>query len=197
MILNLRISYRPVRIGWCVRLGDLEDVRRVLLWTHTVWGGRYNPIIPVDASLDGAQLVRRFRVDALYPAANDESLNRFADSFPYLRWPEFQRPAEFFEETGSGKQAPVLDISHPVSRLHRDYIKGEPAPKMSASLFTWDPKDPLSDVFLAQFGSYPSPSEIGIDCAGFIIRHLAQKRASSRRAKSSVARHCRNRTPTG
>jgi hypothetical protein len=46
---------------------------------------------------------------------------------------------------------------------------------MSASLFTWDPKDPLSDVFLAQFGSYPSPSEIGIDCAGFVIKHLAGK----------------------
>jgi hypothetical protein len=175
MILNLRISYRPVRVGWCVRMGDLEDVHRVLRWTHTLWGGRYNPIIPVHATVDGAQLVRRFRVDALFPAANDQALIGFAESFPHLSWPDFRRPTEFFEESGSGKRAPLLDISHPVSRLHREYVKGESAPKMTASLFTWDLKDPLADVFSAQFGSYPSPPEMGVDCAGFVIKQLAGK----------------------
>jgi hypothetical protein len=139
---NLRVSYRPVRVGWCVRLGNVEDVRRVLRWTHTVWGGRYNPIIPVGAGVDGKKLVSRFRVDALYPAIDDPALKSFADSFPHLRWPEFQRGTEFFEETGTGKESPLLDISHPVSRLHRDYVKGETNPKINATFFVWDTTDP-------------------------------------------------------
>src|SRR5712692_1163068 len=172
---NLRVSYRPVRVGWCVRLGNVEDVRRVLRWTHTIWGGRYNPIIPVDAGVDGKKLVSRFRVDALYPAVDDPGLKAFADSFPHLRWPEFQRSPDFFEETGSGKESPLLDISHPVSRFHRDYVKGEANPKISATLFEWDGTDPLADVLLAQFGSYPSVTEIGIDCASFVVKQLAGK----------------------
>jgi hypothetical protein len=75
----------------------------------------------------------------------------------------------------AGKESPLLDISHPVSRFHRDYVKGEVNPKISATVFTWEAIDPLADVLLAQFGSYPSPTEIGIDCANFVLKLLAGK----------------------
>ena len=174
-LMNLRVSFRPIRVGWCVRLGNLEDVRRVLRWTHTIWGGRYNPIIPVDASVEGKKLVSRFRVDALYPAVDDSALKAFANSFPHLRWPEFQRGHDFFEEWGAGKESPLADISHPVSRVHRDHVKGEANPRITARLFHWEAADPLADVLLAQFGAYPSPGEAGVDYAKIVMKLLAGK----------------------
>src|SRR5208282_6491172 len=82
--LSVRVRYRPFRIGWCVREGDLDDVRRVLRLTHTLWGGRYNPIIPIDHRASASQLVDLFRVDALYPAADDPQVDEFIKTFPYL-----------------------------------------------------------------------------------------------------------------
>jgi hypothetical protein len=65
--LSVKVRFRPIRIGWCVRKGNIEDVRRALRLTYTLWGGRYNPLIPVgDRDEHGRELVEAFRVDALY-----------------------------------------------------------------------------------------------------------------------------------
>ena len=90
-LVNLKVSYRSVRVGWCVRLGKVEDVRRVLGWAHAIWGDRYNLIIPVGAGVDAEKLVSRFRADTLFPAFDDSNLKAFADSFSHLGWPDFQR----------------------------------------------------------------------------------------------------------
>ena len=37
--INLQVRYRPIRIGWCVREGDFEELRKALRLTHTFWGG--------------------------------------------------------------------------------------------------------------------------------------------------------------
>lgn len=176
--LSLRITYRPLRIGWCVRHRNMDDVRRTLRRTHTLWGGRYNPIIPVGTDVDGRGLVRSFGVDVLYPAAEVPELTEFAESFPYLRWPGHFRSADFFVETNHGLQAPFLDISYPVFQLHEEYVKGEQKTGISVTLFSWDPADPLADVFLAQFGSYPSTEDTGLDYVGFITKLLDGKSLS-------------------
>jgi hypothetical protein len=46
--MTLRVRYRPLRIGWCVRSDEFEGLGRVLRVTHTLWGGRFNPVLPVD-----------------------------------------------------------------------------------------------------------------------------------------------------
>jgi hypothetical protein len=153
----------------------MDDVRRAFRQTHTLWGGRYNPIIPVATDVDGRSLVRTFGVDVLYPAAEVPELTHFAESFPHLRWPGHFRPPEFFVERSHGLQAPFLDISHPVFRLHEEYIKGKQKAGISATVFSWDPADPLADVFLAQFGSYPSAEDIKLDYMGFVTNLLDGK----------------------
>ena len=42
-----RINLRPTRIGFLVRAGDTASIRRVMLWSTCLWGGRSNPIIPI------------------------------------------------------------------------------------------------------------------------------------------------------
>src|ERR1019366_7356079 len=85
--LGVSIGYRPVRIGWCIRDGNLDDFRQVLRLTHTLWGGRFNPVIPVGSSFDKA-LVRSFAVDVLIPAAQAPELLQFIKIFQELYWPD-------------------------------------------------------------------------------------------------------------
>ena len=147
----------------------MEDVRRSLLLTHTLWGGKFNPIIPVGSGVDPLSLIRKFRVDVLYPAEkNVPELAKFADSFLYLRWPDYFWSEDFFWEGSDGMEAPFLDVSHPARRLHEQYVKREQIAMMSAHMYSWDPSDPLSDVFLAQFGAYPPQNAIKLDYTQFV-----------------------------
>jgi hypothetical protein len=44
---NATIRLRPLRIGFLVRPNDLPSVREIMRYCAGVWGGIYNPIIPV------------------------------------------------------------------------------------------------------------------------------------------------------
>lgn len=41
------IRLRPTRIGFLVRPNDLKSIRKIMQYNMCVWGGMYNPIIPV------------------------------------------------------------------------------------------------------------------------------------------------------
>jgi hypothetical protein len=45
--IHLQVRYRPMRIGYCIKKGHLEEFRKALRLTPTLWGGRFNPIIPL------------------------------------------------------------------------------------------------------------------------------------------------------
>ena len=95
--LSLRVKYRPIRIGWCLESGNREQFRRALRFTHSFAGGRFNPLIPVDAPELAENLLDRFRVDVLFPLEESEKISGFIKGHDYLRWPEFQK-AQLFHE---------------------------------------------------------------------------------------------------
>jgi hypothetical protein len=64
--IHLRARYRPIRIGWCIQGGSLEEYRRALRFTHTMWGGRFNPLVPIDDPELARLLIKAYRVDCLY-----------------------------------------------------------------------------------------------------------------------------------
>jgi hypothetical protein len=45
--INANIRLRPIRIGFLVRPNDLASVQEVMRYCAAVWGGVYNPFIPV------------------------------------------------------------------------------------------------------------------------------------------------------
>ena len=45
--ISTTVSLRPVRIGFLVRPTDFASVRKVMQYSTCIWGGVYNPIIPV------------------------------------------------------------------------------------------------------------------------------------------------------
>jgi hypothetical protein len=176
--LNLRIRYRPVRFGWCVRQDNFDDVRKVLRLTHTLWGGRHNPIIPIgDNSVLADSLIELFCVDVLYPASDDQQLKTFIDRFPYLPWPAFDKG--LFGGGWTRRIATFLDIYHPIRHLFEEFIqklKTGDTPQIVTRFFEWESADPLANALLAMFGSYPPKDEIGKDYADFVVQNLKGQR---------------------
>jgi hypothetical protein len=196
--LSIRIRYRPIRMGFCVQQGNLDDVRRALHLAHTFWGGRFNPIIPVGSTAAETELARDlvnvFHVDALYPVAKVPSIESFINGFPYLPWPKFERG--LFLDSMGGKIASFLDIYHPVAALFEEHIKDKAKPRVAGTLFEWNEADPLKDVFLASFGAYPARDEIGKDYTDFFVTNLKATRVQLNVADAIPADSYKALTPS-
>jgi len=52
--LSASLTLRPTRIGFLVRPDDMESLRRIFHTCTCLWGGVYNPIIPVSTTLPDA-----------------------------------------------------------------------------------------------------------------------------------------------
>ncbi len=172
--LSVTVRYRPIRIGWCVCAGDFAALREALKLTFTMWGGRYNPVIPIDDFASASSLVRLFRVDVLWPVSDDEAVKEFIKRFPHLPNPFFQE--ELFVPHGNGVRSPqLLDIYHPIRRLHEEHFKNNPSPDATVTIFEWQAEDPLTDVLLATFGAIPSVDVTGTDYLGLLKQQLSAK----------------------
>ena len=176
--LSLRVRYRPIRLGFCVERGNKDDLRKALQLAHTLWGGRFNPVIPVGTTTQDGELttslVDAFRVDALYPVRDAAILAAFVGSFPYLMWPDFERA--LFTQGMRGTVAQFLDIYHPARTIFEEHVKDKTQPRVSSILYEWDEEDPLGDVFLAFLGRYPSATEIAEDYADLVLKNLRGER---------------------
>ena len=158
---RVNICYRPLRIGWAVRAGDLLAFRQAVRLSHTMWGGRFNPIIVMDREEEARRLVELFRVDLLLQIGGTEDTNTFLKKFPYLINPRFS-DSVFTGDGTEWKRAQLLDVHNKLVYL-RDKPEWKSICGDSARVYTWQPDDPLADMFLVQLGTYPDPKETGID----------------------------------
>jgi hypothetical protein len=147
-----------------------------------MWGGRYNPILPVDDPHLANALVKLFRVDALVPLSKGAAVDAFLSAHKHLPWP--MTGDGLLVKTMRGNNAlTIVDISHPTIRLYEDYFKNIPDPQPGLDLFEWEADDPLADVFLCSYGAFPSPDEAGVDYAALAqnsllgVRNIIQKGA--------------------
>lgn len=162
---DVRIRYRPIKIGWCIEDGNLDQLRRALRLTHTLWGGTFNPIIPVGTA-DAGDLVRKFRVDLLLGLASNEGTDSFLDSFRHLSSQPLN--AELFERVAGRYELNFLDVSHPLQKISDETAKGI-MPIHPYGFVRWSADEPLADVLLCTFGAYPTRDEVGIDYEQFYI----------------------------
>ena len=172
--LSVTVRYRPIRIGWCMRAEDFAAMRNAIKLTFTMWGGRYNPIIPIDDFEAASSLIRLFRVDVLWPVSEDEVVKEFIKRFPHLPNPFFQE--ELFVPHGNGKRSPqLLDIYHPIRCLQEEHFKNNPSLDAKVTIFEWQAEDPLADVLLATFGAVPPVEVTGTDYLGLLKQQLSAK----------------------
>jgi hypothetical protein len=176
--LSVNVKYRPVRIGFCVQKGNLDDLDRAIRLTHTFWGGRFNPLLPIGSNDDENKLAKVltnvFQVDVLYPVSAGPAVDSFIADFPHLPWPKYER--ELYVDSYEGKVASFIDVYHPLRNIFEAHIKDKPEPRVSSTLYEWEQADPLRHVLLATFGAYPSREEIGKDYADFFVTNLKGKR---------------------
>jgi hypothetical protein len=151
--LHLQVGYRPIRVGWCIDHDDFDGLRTALRYTHTLWGGRFNPVIPVGNPDLVRRLVRLFRVDCLYCPTKSAATAAVTAEFSHLFWPTVSE--EIFSVGPNWAVSTLLDVSHPMRNLFDKNIRNRENPSALGELPQWDVTDPLADVFLATFGAYP------------------------------------------
>jgi hypothetical protein len=81
------LKYRPVRIGWVVQGRDLAQLLTAASWNTCLWGGRFNPIIPMDDIDLANNLIATFGVDVLIPVAASDATKAFIDNYSHLHKP--------------------------------------------------------------------------------------------------------------
>ncbi|MDP2333021.1 MAG: hypothetical protein Q8M19_20240 [Reyranella sp.] len=169
--LSIRLRYRPLRLGWCVLRGDTEAFRRAARLSFTMWGGRYNPILPVDDLGLATALVKLFRVDALVQLSEGAAVDAFLAAHKHLPWPMMSNGL-FVGTMRDGKVPAIVDISHPAIRLYEEFIKNNPNAQPGLDFYDWENADPLADVFLCSLGAFPSAEECGVDYAALVQTSL-------------------------
>jgi hypothetical protein len=173
--LSIRLRYRPLRLGWCLLKGDIEAFRRAIRLSFTMWGGRFNPVLPVDDLELARALVKLFRVDALVQMSEGHAINLFINEHKYLPWPMLDH--ELFVETMRGSKAPaIVDISHPAIQLYNELYKHNSNPQPGLDLYEWEAVDALADVFLCSYGAFPRGEETGVDYQGLVQSSLFGER---------------------
>jgi hypothetical protein len=148
----------------------LEELRKALRLTHTLWGGRFNPIIPLGGFDLACSLIKVFRVDCLYCISQSVEGDAIHAEFKHLLWPAFEK--DLFIEGSRGPMATFLDIYHPGRQFYETHIKDRTSPKRRGLLLRWGASDAMADVALASFGGYPEKDEIGIDYELFFQKSL-------------------------
>lgn len=169
--LSIRLRYRPVKIGWCVERGDFEAFRKSARRSFSLWGGCYNPIIPVDDPAEADRLIDLFRVDCLYAASRTDTVEEFIDAKVHLPWPGYQR--QFVVDQGHRRKVSAFaDLLPPTRTLFEEYFKNNPQADPIVELYTWSDEDPLADLLLATYGALPSAEETAHDYRGLIQKYL-------------------------
>ncbi len=80
--IRVDICYRPLRIGWAIRAGDVEAFRSAVRLSYAILGGRYNPILIADHDEETKRLVGLFRVDVIWPIGNTDEVKSLPKKFP-------------------------------------------------------------------------------------------------------------------
>jgi hypothetical protein len=173
--LSLKVRYRPVRIGWCIDGGDWDQLRTALRFTHAFAGGRYHPLIPIEPEGDARALVGAFHVDVLYPVSKTPTVTTFVGSYPNLPWPEYDDQLFWPRWEHRPPHAVFVDVYHAAAQIHERRIRDVADPVLHATVFRWQPNDPLADVFLATAGAYPGASDEIPDYERLLVNALHGK----------------------
>jgi hypothetical protein len=170
---SLRVSYRPLRIGWCIEADDINHFAKAVSLSHVFWGGRYNPIIPCSNRELAKALIRAFNVDALYNVSGTAAVDEFIKEFPYIQWPDFH-PELFVERGRDGDREPtLLDVAHPARQLYESHVDRRDKPAIDAAFYSWVDADPLRFALSATCGFYPPEAETGRNYSGLFQKAFA------------------------
>lgn len=162
---NISVSYRPLRIGFLVREGQISDIVEAAKLNTLLSGGIYNPIIPVsnnDALV--RQLFSLFSVDVIYPVVDSPELKNVLAKFEFLREDHYFNNDFFIQGFKSNYQCKYFDCKNIIQYYWDTEYKNKPEDfKSNFTLVSWENNDPLSQLFPICFGQYPDAHNLKSD----------------------------------
>lgn len=155
--INVRLAYRPVRVGFLVRAGVLDDIRLAARLATLVWGGAYDPLLPVADTEQAARLVELFHPDVLYPVVADELLDEVVAAHPHLSVPH---SLEFFRGFAPhDDELPFLDVRRAISALNDKLRHEDTTPWVCPA---WEDDEANAHLYAVLYGEYgpeaPAPA---------------------------------------
>ncbi|MCK9425423.1 MAG: hypothetical protein M0Q21_05205 [Ignavibacteriaceae bacterium] len=168
----LQIKYRPIRLGICVLDDDLDSILNAMRINYSLWGGIYNPIIPVNDEKLADYLIKLFRVDILYPIIENKKIEDFIKKYNYLQWP-FNNQS-LYTQSQLFHQSVLLDIETPAQMLSESQkLSGIfQLMKKGISFFDIEKNDKLKNFYLMSFGELPNIDRIKIDYQENLTRYF-------------------------
>ncbi len=152
---TLTVSYRPLRIGFCVNENNINEIILAAQINTILWGGIYNPIIPVGSNKRlSSALVKLFNVDFLYAVNETENLKQFIEKYEKGELPNLFHALIFQQDQRNYVRNGVLDISNIIDRYWDKEINSSRTSDFV--LPKWEQTDPLDRLFNLEFGSFPS-----------------------------------------
>jgi hypothetical protein len=181
--LRVDVTYRLLRVGWALLGHDIEACRQAARLNYTLWGGRFNPLIPVDRPDHARQLVDSFRVDVILPIGTTSEVSNFAKSFPWLINP-FHGENIFVGGPPWGTKANVLDVHNLLSHAFQKREERE-LRRAGVRLYSWDEQDPLADPSSCSWVNIRRRRRFRSTIKRFCEMRRAPRRSDSTRMKLS------------
>lgn len=168
---SIRLTYRPIRVGWCLERGDFVGFRRAVRTNFTWWGGRFNPLIPVDDEVTAQRLCDLFHVDVLVGASQTLAVGAFISKQKHLGW--FERHQRLVIDRGpQGRVSAIADILEPMNRIYTEHYRSNPQADPMLAMHRWQDDDPLANILLTSFGGLPAAEETAEDYHTFLLLNL-------------------------
>ncbi len=175
---NFTIKYRPVRIGFLVKEGSVEDLIKVAGINTLLWGGIYNPIIPVSKDKRFAeQLLNLFSVDTLFPTSHTKEIDEIIKANRFLRDPGHYAQNIFYEDWGTKKNIiAYLDSLNIVDYYWNHEFRHKPKDyESNFALVKWEDDDGFKNLFSILFGCFPTTHNLREDFKVAFLKGLRSK----------------------
>lgn len=175
--IGIYINYRPLRIGYCLRQNDLDNLRQVGIINTYLSGGILNPIIVISDEDDQEQVKNKIlsiRPDILFTF--EDSLKTKLELFErdYLPPPFQIRDNIIYEESGI-HSFQVLDIGPIIRNVWEAYMKVSKKKYSNCVLPKWDKNDSLSLLFSLMLGSFDLPYKFKTNYEELYLKGLKAK----------------------
>ena len=159
--IHIDIRYRPMRLGCVIKSGCLDEFRKAARLNYALWGGKYNPILLWDNRAEAKQIADLYGIDGIAVIGDNISKDDISLSFPHLGQ-NIAHNKPFLSDEGKGNRSQLLDVHNLIIHLARIEKLGKIKEKKFIT-YKWTSADSLSDIFLLQFGCYPTPDEVNTD----------------------------------
>jgi hypothetical protein len=177
--ISLSIKYRPVRIGFLIPEGSIDNLVKAAELNCLLWGGIYNPIIPVSSKTEefANKLINLFSVDVLYPITHTYEIDKVLESNKYLKAPTYYSQEIFYEDSDTKKNVPgYLDAGNIFNFYWQNEFKNKSKEyRSNFLLIEWDDDDTCSNLFSVLFGKYPTLYNLKEDYKETFLKALCAK----------------------